>query len=146
MSVRTRRWTRSPRGIIFGVATGLAEWRGLSVDSTRIIVLIITLFTGIFPLAAIYLALAVILPEQSEKDILTTSEWRDEGYSDTVFTEKRRKHSSRFRHEDSEDAVFHETTDEDLEKEYEELKKKVETMESDIFDREKDWDNRFNRD
>lgn len=145
MSVRTRRWTRSPRGIIFGVATGLAEWRGLPVDTTRIIVLIIAVFTGIFPLCAIYLALAVILPEQSEKDVLSTTEWRDEGYGDTVFSRKREKHRTRFSHDDVEDAVFHEKTDEDLEKEYEELKKKVETMENDIFDREKDWDNRFNR-
>ncbi len=145
MSVRTRRWTRSPRGIIFGVATGLAEWRGLAVDTTRIIVLIITVFTGIFPLAAIYLALAVILPEQSDKDILSTAEWRDGGYGDTVFSRKTKKKAS-FARDKAEDAVFREKTDEDLEKEYEELKKKVETMENDIFDREKDWDNRFNRD
>ncbi len=138
MSVRTRRWTRSPRGIIFGVVTGLAEWRGLPADKTRLIVLIITVFTGVFPVCAIYLALALILPEQKDSDRTDEREcdW------DTSYSTKRRR---AFRNADAEDAVFREKNDEDLEKEYEELKKKVETMENDIFDKEKDWDNRFNR-
>ena len=139
MSVRTRRWTRSPRGLIFGVVTGLAEWRGLPADKTRLIVLIITIFTGVFPVCVIYLALALILPEQRESDRVDEHEWDyDTSYS-------RRKSSRSFRSGDVDDAVFREKNDEDLEKEYEELKKKVETMENDIFDKEKDWDNRFNR-
>ena len=36
MEIRTRRWTRSPRGCILGVATGLAEWRGLPINLTRL--------------------------------------------------------------------------------------------------------------
>lgn len=141
MSVRTRRWTRSPRGIIFGVVTGLAEWRGLPADKTRLIVLLITVFTAIFPVAAIYLALAVILPEQSERDIVSSCGWT-ESTENTDYTERRKK---RFRTSDVEDAVFREKDESDLEKEYEELKKKVEAMENDIFDKEKDWDNRFNK-
>ena len=68
--VRTKRWTRSPRGEIFGVATGLAEWRDLPPAATRLVVFLLIFFTGIFPGAAIYFFLAVILPKQSEADII----------------------------------------------------------------------------
>ena len=64
----TRRWTRSPRGTIFGVATGLAEWKDLDPRMTRIIVFLIVLLTGLFPGIAIYLLLAIILPQQTADD------------------------------------------------------------------------------
>ena len=67
--MRTRRWVRSPRGKIFGVVTGLAEWRGLDPGMTRLIVFLIVLFTGVFPGIAIYLALALVLPPQADDDI-----------------------------------------------------------------------------
>ncbi len=126
MAVKTRRWTRSPRGRIFGVVTGLAEWRGLNAEMLRTIVFIITILSGVVPGSIIYLILALILPEQSEDDIRSTDYWRREEHRD------RRK---------AEDASFKES--DDIEKEYENLKRKVESMEDDIFDKEKDWDNRF---
>ena len=70
MSIRTRRWTRSPRGCVLGVATGLAEWRGLPVDITRFVVFLLFLFTAFFPALMVYLIIAVILPEQTEADII----------------------------------------------------------------------------
>ena len=130
METRTRRWTRSPRGKLFGVVTGLAEWRGLPPDTTRLIVFLITVFTAVFPAAIIYLLLAVILPEQTPDDIISGDRYT-------------RSTKSSFRREYAEDATFREKRDDDLEKEYENLKKKVETMENDIYDKEKDWDNRF---
>ena len=145
MSIRTKRWTRSPRGQIFGVVTGLAEWRGLPVDTTRLIVLLISLFTAIFPAIAIYLILAVVLPEQMPSDVISSDEWRREGYNDDIFFSSRKKKNYSYSR-DAEDVSFKETKDSDLEKEYENLKKKVETMENDVFDKEKDWDNRFNAD
>ena len=92
--MRTRRWTRSPRGEIFGVVTGLAEWRDLPPSATRFIVLLIVLFTGIFPGLFIYLLLALILPPQTEDDILEEGSSR-KGYErkynspimDAKFTE-----------------------------------------------------------
>ena len=68
--MRTKRWTRSPRGPLFGVVTGLAEWKDLDPAKTRFIVFLILLFTGIFPGAGIYLVLALILPAQTESDII----------------------------------------------------------------------------
>ncbi|MBQ0072401.1 MAG: PspC domain-containing protein [Spirochaetales bacterium] len=143
MAVRTRRWTRSPRGRILGVATGLAEWRALPADATRLIVFLLTVCSGFGIL--IYLGLAVLLPVQTRADIIDTDDWED-NYND--FSSARRRYNHR---RNADDASFRETTsgrksDEDLEKEYEELKKKVEKMESDIFDKEKAWDAKFNSD
>ncbi len=82
--MRTRRWVRSPRGKIFGVVTGLAEWRGLDPGMTRAIVFLIVLFTGVFPGIAIYLALALILPPQADDDI---AGGRGRSSDDTIYAE-----------------------------------------------------------
>ncbi len=119
--MKTKRWTRSPRGPVFGVVTGLAEWRELNPQMTRFIVFLIILFTGIFPGVAIYLALALILPMQTENDII-------------------REH----RKDDPIEASYEEADDE-LNKEYENLKRKAKETEDRAFDKEKDWDERFRK-
>ncbi len=124
MAIRTRRWTRSPRGRLFGVVTGLAEWRGLQSDTLRLIVGIITIMTGVVPVAVIYLILALILPEQRESDIIDYEE-AERGYSST----------RRYRKWNAEDASFREKND--IEEEYERLRRNKD-------DKERDWDNRFN--
>ena len=139
MEIRTRRWTRSPRGCVLGVATGLAEWRGFPADITRLVVFLIFVCTAFFPALLVYLVIAVILPEQTEADIIRDG---DTYYSsDYAFSNRGRRNYSSYKNAD--DATFREKSDEDLEREYEELKKKVETMESDVFDKEKEWDARF---
>ena len=138
MAIRTKRWTRSPRGKVLGVATGLAEWRGFPEDITRLVVFLIFVFTAFFPALAVYLIIAVILPEQTKADII------DSG--DTYYSSDYAFGSSNYRSyrsREAEDACFREKSDSDLEKEYEELKKKVEEMENDVFDKEKEWDARF---
>ena len=101
--MRTRRWVRSPRGKIFGVVTGLAEWRGLDPGMTRLIVFLIVLFTGVFPGIAIYLALALILPPETDDDI---SGSRGRRSDDPIYAE-------------------------------------WEEAETNAYDKEKDWDERF---
>lgn len=136
--MRTKRWTRSPRGKVFGVATGLAEWRDLPANTVRLIVFLTILFTGFFPGATIYLLIALILPVQRPEDIINDS------YS---YYSKGNSYSSSSSYK-YQDASFEETgksTDE-LKAEYENLKKKVEKMEEQMFDKEKDWDQRFNED
>lgn len=134
--IRTKRWTRSPRGSILGVATGLAEWKAFPVDTTRLIVFIIVCCTSFVPGAIIYLLLAIILPVQTEDDIISEHEWREKS-----------KRTSRGFSDNYQDVNYEEVrsekTTEELKREYEELKKKVESMESEMFDREKDWDERF---
>lgn len=138
-TIRTRRWTRSPRGEFLGVATGLAEWRGFPPATTRLIVFLCILFTGFFPGLVCYLIAAVLIPMQSPSDVISERDWREESnryyknhhrdYEDASFTEAR---------------ASEEKSTEELRKEYENLKKKVEEMEGQMFDREKDWDARFN--
>ena len=126
----TDRWMRSPRGKILGVATGLAEWRDLPPEPVRLIVFFTILFTGFFPGALIYLALAMFLPAQKEGDYRPGAGGRWEHvYRDA---------------QDASCADEHKST-EDLKAEYEELKRKVEAMESEMFDKEKEWDERFSR-
>jgi len=111
-----RRSNRNAR--IFGVCSGIAQWAELDVKTFQTIMFLIVLFTGFFPGAVIYLLLAIVIPADD--------------YSTTSYTT----------YEDKDDPYYDKTTDE-LRKEYENLKKKVETMENDMFDKEKDWDQRF---
>ena len=138
MAIRTTRWTRSPRGKVLGVATGLAEWKGFPEDTTRLIVFLIVVFTSVIPGVLIYLLVALLLPEQKESDIIRDGETFTYSHSSHRRSNARTSYSR-----NAEDASFREKSDVDLEKEYEELKKKVESMESDVFDKEKEWDARF---
>ena len=137
-------WKRSPRGKIFGVVTGLAEWRELDPNTTRIIVGIIAFCT--MPLSIIvYLVLALILPMDHsgayanyESDRSEYARKSSEGVWENT-PPKSKRHSK----DDVEDAKWEERSTEDIRAEYEELKKKVEDMEAEMFDKEKDWDARF---
>ena len=151
-------WKRSPRGKIFGVVTGLAEWRDLDPQTTRTIVCIISLCT--MPVSIIiYLILALVLPmdhsdayanyERTRSDYASKSA---EGFwenttDDFKHTMNNMKDSYRkykaSKENDVEDAKWEERSTDDIRREYEELKKKVESMEADMFDKEKDWDARF---
>ena len=128
----TKRWYRSPRGKILGVATGLAEWRDLLADPVRLIVFLAIIFTGFFPGAIIYLIVALCLPANEEDYQTNFKKYYDKGHI----------------YKDAEDATFYESKNEksndDLRAEYETLKKKVEEMENEMFDKERDWDARFN--
>lgn len=136
--MRTSRWTRSPRGRIFGVCAGLAEWRDLPIQPVEIIVFLSILFTGIFPGAMLYLIAALVIPLQRPEDII----------DDEAPGRNRRWNSHRSYHrDDTMDANWQEAkgkSNDDLKEEYENLKSKVENMESQMFDKEKDWDARFN--
>jgi len=117
-----RRSNRNAR--LFGVCAGIAQWADLDVRTFQILTFLVVLFTGFFPGAVIYIILALVIPAD------------DKSYSDPYF------HNT---YEKENDSYSEKTTDE-LRKEYEELKKKVESMENDMFDKEKDWDQRFHED
>lgn len=65
---------RSRRGIIFGVCRGLAEHFNFSVFWTRVIVLILFLFTGFWPVGVLYVIAGLLLnpepviPLENESD------------------------------------------------------------------------------
>lgn len=118
----TKRLYRSKDGQIFGVCKGISEWRDLPVEPVRLITFFTIVFTGFFPGAVIYLILALILPVNpyGQTDNASRSSQRP---SETYST-------NRPQHDD-------------LKAEYERLKKKVEQMEEEMFDKERDWDSRF---
>lgn len=135
----TKKLYRSKYGQVFGVCQGIADWRDLPVGPVRLIVLLATIFTGFFPGIAIYLLAALIIPAnpyETERPSNASSDWhrasrrRYDNASDTV-------HSTYEAYDDDS-----RSTDE-LKDEYERLKKKVEKMEEEMFDKERDWDQRF---
>ena len=119
IAMATKKLYRSPRGKIFGVCTGLAEWRDLPADPVRLIVFIVVLATGIFPGALIYLAAALVIPMNPEGS---------GSYNSTIYADDNPRES-----------------EEELKAEYERLKRKVEKMESEMFNKERDWDDRFHQ-
>jgi phage shock protein C len=52
---------RSRHGVLFGVCRGVAERYDLSVFGVRAATVLIALCTGIWPVAAVYIATALIL-------------------------------------------------------------------------------------
>ena len=125
----TRRLYRSKNGEILGVCRGIAEWRDYPVDTIRLIVILIAIFTAIAPCLIIYLFLGLILPVNPyDEDDNYERGYRD-GHKDG---RKEGKKTSRGRtyyyHPEPEDFVSSKTEDaEDAER-----RKK-----------ESDWDNRF---
>ena len=64
----TRRLYRSRNGEILGVCKGIAEWRDYPVDTIRLIVILIAIFTAIAPCLIIYFILGLILPVNPYED------------------------------------------------------------------------------
>jgi phage shock protein PspC (stress-responsive transcriptional regulator) len=61
-SYRYTKWYRSRHGLIFGVCQGFAEWKDMSVGMIRLVIILTSLFTGIFPVLLVYLGFAIFLP------------------------------------------------------------------------------------
>ena len=120
----TNRLYRSRRGKIFGVCQGIADWRDLPVDLLRLIVAVSIFVTGVFPGIVIYALVALFLPLEP-------------GYR-TYYEESEENGKS------SRDGFTR--TREELRETFERLTRKVEGMEEEIFDKERDWDHRFHGD
>ena len=123
----TRRLYRSKNGEILGVCKGIAEWRDYPVDTIRLIVVLIAIFTAIAPCLIIYFILGLVLPVNPYDE--DTSGY-DRGYRDGRRDRKERKGKTYYYNPEPEDFVKEETRAESAE-EYERRKK------------ESDWDNRF---
>ena len=65
---------RSRKGWVLGVCRGLAEYLDFSLLWTRVIVVTILLFTGLWPIVAVYLVAAIlmkpepVIPFESDRD------------------------------------------------------------------------------
>lgn len=126
----TRRLYRSRNGEILGVCKGIAEWRDYPVDTIRLIVVLIAIFTAIAPCLVIYFILGLVLPVNPYED-----ENYERGYRDGQKDSRREGRQGRrgrtyYYTPEPEDFVRTETKAESAE-DYERRKK------------ESDWDNRF---
>lgn len=113
-----RKLYRSRDGAILGVCKGIAEWRDFPVDMVRLVWILATIFIGGFPGVLIYLILAFILPVEPE------------GYY------REREYRNRRSYQERKD---------DLKADFENLKSRVNWMEDEELDKERDWDNRFSK-
>ena len=126
----TRRLYRSRNGEILGVCKGIAEWRDYPVDTIRLIVILIAIFTAIAPCLIIYFILGLILPVNPYEDDSYDRGYRA-GQRDGRREAKRSKNGKTYYYTpEPEDVVNTETKGESAE-DYERRKK------------ESDWDNRF---
>ena len=120
---------RSPNGKFMGVCSGLANWLRMDVGLIRLGFIIIAFMSGgvVF---FVYLALGIFLPidDQLESDSIFNKVKGD-------FRDDHRK-NSRFKSR---------VTVEDVKNEFDNLKSRVSKMEDSVFNKERDWDERFKK-
>jgi phage shock protein C len=113
---------RSRKGIILGVCRGVAEYFDFSVFWARTIVFILFLFSGFWPIAALYFIAALLM--KPEPVIPIHTEDQQEFYDNYVYSPKG-------------------ATDR-LKRKYDNLDRRIQRMEHTVTAREFDWDQRLN--
>lgn len=59
-----KKLTKSSNKLLAGVCAGIAEYFGWEVTLTRILYVVLSMFTGSFPGIILYIILMVIMPEK----------------------------------------------------------------------------------
>jgi phage shock protein C len=113
---------RSRNGIILGVCRGVAEYFDFSVFWARTIAFILFLFSGFWPIAALYFIAALLM--KPEPVIPIQTEDQQEFYDSYVYSAKG-------------------ATDR-LKRRYDNLDRRIQRMEHTVTAREFDWDQRLN--
>lgn len=113
---------RSRNGIILGVCRGVAEYFDFSVFWARTIMFILFLFSGFWPIAALYFIAALLM--KPEPVIPIQTEDQQEFYDSYVYSRKG-------------------ATDR-LKRRYDNLDRRIQRMEHTVTAREYDWDQRLN--
>lgn len=114
---------RARNGMILGVCKGIAEHLGFSVFWMRVIVVAIFIFTGIWPIAGLYLLAALVMKPEPVLPFETEAE--EEFYNS--FTSSRHMALQR------------------LKRTFDRLDRRIRRMEGIVTDREYDWERRFNQ-
>ncbi|MBO4716523.1 MAG: PspC domain-containing protein [Spirochaetales bacterium] len=127
----TRRLYRSRNGEILGVCKGIAEWRDYPVDTIRLIVVLIAIFTAIAPCLVIYFILGLILPVNPYED-----DNYERGYRDGKKDGRRENGKSNRRGK----TYYYNPEPEDY---VNEQAKAESAEEAERRKKESDWDNRF---
>ena len=113
---------RSRNGVILGVCRGIAEYFDFSVFWTRAIVVILLLFSGFWPIMALYFIAALLM--KPEPVIPIESEDQQEFYNSYIYSRK--------------GAIDR------MKRRYENLERRIQRMEHRVTTREFDWDRRLN--
>ncbi len=122
----TRRLYRSRNGEILGVCKGIAEWRDYPVDTIRLIVILLAIFTAVGPVLIAYFIVGLVLPVNP--------------YEEEDYTARMNSGKARRRREDRRGRTYYAKEGEDFEK------TSSRTESSEEYERrqkENDWDNRF---
>ena len=113
---------RSRNGIILGVCRGIAEYFDFSVFWARTIVFIVFLFSGFWPVTALYFIAALLM--KPEPVIPIQTEDQQEFYDSYVYSRKG-------------------ATDR-IKRRYDNLDHRIQRIEHTVTAREFDWDQRLN--
>ncbi len=114
---------RARNGMVFGVCKGLADHLDASVFWLRVIVVVLSVFTGLWPLPILYLVAALVMKPEPVVPFETEAE--EEFY--TSFTSSRAMALHR------------------LKRTFDRLDRRIRRMEGIVTDKEYDWDRRFNQ-
>lgn len=123
---------RSRHGMMFGVCQGIADWRDLPVGYIRLALVIAFVFTGFFPVGLLYLAAGFFLPVEPKNGKY------DYYNRDSSGRREYRRDSRKERHRGM--------SFDDIKEEFDDLASRVNRMEDDVIDKEKEWEKRFNED
>ncbi len=126
------RLCRIPDGKIMGVCGGIANWLKMDVGLVRLGVIIAAAITG-GVVVFVYIALGIFLPIGDSVD------------SDSIFDKVKGDYNENKRSSRRRSRGRGRVTVEDVKDEFDNLKSRVSKMEDSVFNKEKDWDERFNK-
>jgi len=127
---------RSRHGMIFGICQGIADWRDLPVGYIRLGLVVAFVMTGFFPVGVLYIAAGLLLPVEPR-------EGRSDYYDRDARGRREYRRESRKEQRRERDGGF---SFDDIRDEFEDLSSRVNRMEEDVIDKEKEWEKRFNDD
>lgn len=113
---------RSRKGIILGVCRGIAEYFDFSIFWTRTTAFILLIFTGLWPLMAIYFIAALLLKPEP---VIPIENIDQQEFYDS-YLNSRRGATERIR------------------KKYENLERRIQRMEHRVTEKDFDWEQRLN--
>lgn len=120
-SLSKRGFYRSRNGILLGVCRGAAEYFDFSVFWIRVLVVIVFIFTGFWPVVGLYILAALLMKSEP---------------ADYARSGPDQKSGSRY-HRARNDAAQR------LNRKWKHLEKRIRKMEDKVTSREFDWYNRF---
>jgi phage shock protein C len=112
---------RARNGVFLGVCKGIAEYFDFSVFWVRMVLVIVFIFSGFWPVIGVYLVAAFFMKPKPVKPI--ESEEEREFYDSYIHSPK--------------------TAAQRLKKKFEDLERRIRSMEDKVTGREYEWERRF---